>query len=475
MEEIIAEHLDLLDIQDRFEDVKLKAKQFYLPHCGGFIDLLLMSKDNIIIVELKNEKVVDLNTITMQIEKYKDELKMTYPQYEIVTLLASTDDCSEDVKEACKEYGVIFKKIPIKKILKYINNTSSNSEIKNKKKLIARLLQRRLNFSSLQESIDSLNIPHEESKNNSNIHSIEEFIKKKSHDNCSRAQLGKIFIEISKKAPIMAHEIFTESSGRLQTEEDKWFWIFYSVLDRRANASTFVKAKRVLEKFQLFKARDIFDYITKKSRELTIKRIHNILKASDFHLVSDSTRLEMAMPNSIVSAAEYLSTYNFKVDNILGFHKKKHPDMSNIDVSVSIIKNLKRNIYGVGPRISAQILRGLVLKGGWNLPLAHVDQLERCSFNEYFAGDGRLGLISNTESFNEDLKEFTNEYLNENFGIISHVLWYIRKRFCIRPKFCDICPVSGYCLYFIRRLLVRRTYEEKSEQLELFPGFRRYL
>jgi endonuclease III len=43
------------------------------------------------------------------------------------------------------------------------------------------------------------------------------------------------------------------------------------------------------------------------------------------------------------------------------------------------------------------------------------------------------------------LSEFADNFLGGNRGIIAHVLWYIRKRYCNRPPKCNECELSKYC------------------------------
>lgn len=111
------------------------------------------------------------------------------------------------------------------------------------------------------------------------------------------------------------------------------------------------------------------------------------------------------------------------------------------------------SIYGVGPRITSQFIRGMVLKGPWKLPLTDDKLLEKCRFNVRFAGKARLGLIKSEESYYHDLGKFADEYLDGNRAIISHVLWYIRKKYCDQKILCEECKLAGYCNYFLRTII----------------------
>ena len=81
------------------------------------------------------------------------------------------------------------------------------------------------------------------------------------------------------------------------------------------------------------------------------------------------------------------------------------------------------------------------------LPIYDNKLLEKCSFNVRFAGKLRLSLIENEDSYNKDLGDFADRYLNGNRAIISHVLWYTRKRYCDKKIKCKECKLTGFCRY----------------------------
>jgi hypothetical protein len=56
----------------------------------------------------------------------------------------------------------------------------------------------------------------------------------------------------------------------------------------------------------------------------------------------------------------------------------------------------------------------------------------------------RVGLIEASARYDE-LGKFADEYLDGNRGIIAHVLWYIRKRYCHGSRACDECPLFYSC------------------------------
>src|SRR5207249_1437939 len=80
------------------------------------------------------------------------------------------------------------------------------------------------------------------------------------------------------------------------------------------------------------------------------------------------------------------------------------------------------------------------------IQLNHDIFLENTKYNALFAGPARLSLAS--ESFRLEAAKFANNYLQGDKGVLSHALWYIRKRYCDKVPLCWECPVAGYCAYF---------------------------
>jgi hypothetical protein len=234
-------------------------------------------------------------------------------------------------------------------------------------------------------------------------------------------------------------------------------------MDRRSNAANFVKAKETLEKIDLFNPHKIIKLIKEKDEKTAINRIASILENSRFPLMRDSTMGDLAFPRSIVEAASFISKYDYDFGKLYMHHIEK----SNGDPDVAyktLRKELEESIYGVGPRISSQFIRGMVLKGSWNLPLTDDKLLEKCKFNIRFASKMRLGLIEDETTYYSDLGRFADEYLDGNRAIISHALWYIRKRYCDKKIMCDDCRLAGYCGYFLKTL----HFEPAKEDLSWF-------
>ena len=216
-------------------------------------------------------------------------------------------------------------------------------------------------------------------------------------------------------------------------------------MDRRANAATFVKAKEALEKKRVFAPYKIVELIKNKGERAALNKIANILEDYRFPLLNDNVMGKLAFPKSIVHASKFMSCYSYDFMRLYEDSVKAY-EGSLSEARDSIWRDLQKNIYGVGPRIASQIIRGLVLKGPWRFPLDDNQFLEKCRFNVWIAGETRLGLIKDEGDYYEQLGKFADDFLDGNRGIIAHVLWYIRKRYCNRPPKCNECTLASYCL-----------------------------
>ena len=464
MEETIMAYPELLDPGEGITSFKIHSQQYYLPGCGGYIDILASIPDSFLIIELKNEFVDNLHVITDQLSKYQAEMQH-HPacRDRVKCLLVSTHGFSTEVKEAAQQNGIMLQVLPIKQLMIASEKVlvSDNTE----KLALRRLLQRRLHLSKLDDVNGLLNNHINEGKIH-DVESVKRFVQYGEHDEHGLEMLATTFRRVSERAAIMAHRVFDTADCSLKDDEEKWFWLFYSVLDRRANAATFVKARHALESVNLFLPSQIVSLVDNVSYEEAIRILHSILHQSQFPLSFDSVRHELAMPCSIVDAALYMKKFNYSFDAMLGHFQRLTNSPYNL--TNIIVKDLMQNIYGVGKRISAQIVRGLTLKGRWNLNLQNPQQLEKCDYNEFFAGNSRLGLVSSPDGYEQELGIFASNFLEGNCGIVSHVLWYIRKRFCLRMMLCNLCPVAGFCLYHRKQLLHKRTLSRHGKQLSLF-------
>lgn len=450
MEEIIAARPELLECGVGNQLPKIIAQQAYLPGCGGYVDLLASSRDTLFIIELKNEYVDDVSVVTEQMAKYQQEVGACWAHHKTISsILVSTHGFAPHVAKAANAKSISTIVIPWGKLL------TSTSELRSPPgrvdKAIARLLQRRLRLTDLQEASKVIEDPVRAANVQRDVESVRVFVSNGCHDTYALEQIANEMCELSGKAPIMAHQVDDQMETELRTEDEKWFWLFYSVLDRRANASTFINARLALEAHDLFFPEKIVALVSSGSYHHAIGAIGSILKASGFPLVADSRKGDEAMPSSIVDTALYLSGFGFSVSNWMQHFADMASDVK--DRTRIAMKDLMAHVYGVGPRIAAQVIRGLAIKAHYEFDLSGPAHLERCPFNVFFAGPLRLGLISDESSYEMDLGRLAAEFLGGNCGIISHALWFTRKRYCSRRPRCEECPLAGYCHYFRRQLL----------------------
>ena len=460
IENAIVWNPSLVEISGRLEKLSFIENQKYLKNTGRYIDILFESDDKLVIVEVKCTYINEPAIIFDQVLEYQKELsaELGIPKEKIVCSLVSPMGFSEEVLDLCNSQGIFTKILDENEIICSTpkNKRNVKSEIPNNiktdlkininkfKKILKKRSSNFSNFELTNEIFKDENIINE-------IESIKKFKNRGIHDELAKKRIAEIFIEISKNAPIRAHEVNTNSNGLLADNYDKWFWLFYSVMDRRSNAANFVKAKEALEKKDLFNPYKIIKLIKEKDEKTAINRIASILERARFPLMRDSSMGELAFPRSIVEAAKFISKYGYNFENLYNYHLNN----SNKDLNVAygtIRKELEESIYGVGPRISSQFIRGMVLKGSWNLPLTDDKLLEICKFNIRFASKMRLGLIDDESTYYSDLGKFADEYLGGNRAIISHVLWYIRKRYCDKKIMCNQCKLAGYCGYFLKAL-----------------------
>lgn len=274
------------------------------------------------------------------------------------------------------------------------------------------------------------------------------FQKAKTRD--QKTELAVLMTNISNKAPIMSHEVGTTSKGFLVTQSDMWFWLFYSVLDRRSDASTFIYARQLLERNNLFKPSEIVAMVNKEGKEKTITRITEILKQGDFQMLRD--RHGYAHPRTIVETALFIAKFDFNFERLY-YHflgqDKPTVDPEKLRKMRDLLWNSLQEIYGVGPRIASQIIRGLVLKSKfmWRLiPLDDDKFLEECGFNVQMAS--KLGILKDKDQFYTELGIFADNFLIKNRGTLSHVLWYLRKAYCNIKDCLDECPIYQHCFTY---------------------------
>jgi len=406
IEESIARNPGLLEISGRLEELELIERQKYLKETGGYIDLLFKKGRTYVVVEIKSTLVDDESVVTDQLQRYRQGLssELKIPESDIVGVLATPMGFSTDVKSLCDKLGVIARHLDQNELVNAIGQPHFKREL-----------------------------------------SIEQLLEEGVQGELAKSEIASLFKKISATAPIRAHEVGTSSSGKLISDYDMWFWMFYSVMDRRANAATFVNAKKGLEEKRLFHPYEIVRLVTDKGEKKALGKIAGILEDHGFPLLNDRVMGKLSFPKSIVDAAQFMSHYEFSFDKL--YHHYIDASQGNLSKARdSLWNDIKNKIYGAGPRIASQFIRGMVLKGPWYFPLEDDSFLEKCRFNVRFAGKTRLGLLEAEEKYYEQLGKFADDYLDGNRGIIAHVLWYIRKRYCNYPPKCDECPISSYCI-----------------------------
>jgi hypothetical protein len=444
VEDALAWDPKLLDDFPEIHDIKLIQRQKYLPRLGRYIDLLFRSQDKLVLVEVKSGDIKDDQVIRDQILPYKNELVNTYkiPPNQIIAVLAFVGNISENVEKKFKENRIIIKQIRSDDIIKS-KPPSRNILIKIQELEKTYDLLKRRGFTIDKNDIQRKITIYPE------IRSVQTWIAEGLHDYLGKEHIAAIFNEISTSSPIMAHEIGMDTNGKLNDFIDMWFWLFYSVLDRRANAANFIRAREALEKENLFHPKQINKFVEKNGEPDTIAFIAEILRKNNFPLLVDKSYGNFTNPKSIVDAAKFISKYDYDFRKIYSIHSERGQGNQEV-IFQSLWIDIKDNIYGVGERITAQFIRGMVLKGPWSLlPLTNDVFLEKCGFNETFAGPLRLNLAQK-ENYNQDLSAFAKEFLDGNRAILSHVLWYIRRKYCHRRPDCMNCKLSGYCRHYLK-------------------------
>jgi len=449
IEESLASNPDLLGF-DSARRVELVERQKYLKNLGGYIDLLFKHGDVYLIVEVKSNFIDEKSVVTNQLLKYKKSLSDEFgiPQDMITCVLTTPAGFSEDVIKLCQKAGIITRKIDQKRLISSISKLEVESHygLLDSQRLNHKTLQvlSRRGFPAHYEQLSSSNLEKNEALYKE-INSVNTLVKEGVQDEHAKKAISHLFALSSKTAAIQSHEVYTSSNGRIANNRDSWFWLFYSVMDRRANAATFVKAREALRKERLFSPYKIVKLVKDTNEKKALNRIAKILENQNFPLLRDHTMGKLSFPKSIVDAARFMSKYGYDFANLYKDYVESHQG-SLSQARDSLWNDLRKKIYGAGPRISSQFIRGMALKGSWKFPLDDNRFLEKCRFNVWIAGKTRLCLIENEDEYYNQLGKFADDYLNGNRGIIAHSLWYIRKRYCNRPPKCDECPVAGYCL-----------------------------
>jgi len=470
IEEAISWNTDILISNSKInESIYLLDRQHRLPS-GKRIDLLYEKGENgYLIVELKAEYVKDISVFTNQILEYKKELseEKNISKSNIDCILASSRGFSEKVIEKAEDLEVNTIYLDEEKLsqINLKNEITRMPFILNKKALTTfKLISLRLDLNHneiLNKIIEGnkkvLNCLESTSTLIEKIESDEENIEP---DEYSKKRIAEIFRTISRENSIFAHEIGKDEQTYVKNNENAWFWFFYSVQDWRANANRFIKAKKLLENEGIYRPRKIVKLVKNESKKKVIKKIANILEPHGL-LPPHPYTGKLAKPKSITEAAIFLDDFDFKVNNIYENYLERCEDKKEV---YSEIWDQLQDVYGMGERTTAQFIRGMVIKGTWELPLDDKRQLEICKYNVRFASKEKIGLVKSKEDYENKLLKFSERYLDGNNGIISHALWVVRKKYCYKKMECDICPLNGYCLRNLRK--INNSEEKKLEDIK---------
>lgn len=429
-----------------YSGLRLKDRQRYLKTIGGYIDLLFEWQNRYVIAELKAIPIDDKSNATDQVLLYRKALarEMNIDEEKIICILATPSGFSQDVLNLCKKHDILAKSLDEMSLIRsaprhdqLLSRFISDNE--EKSRLLDLLHRRRFEIDPIEINDNTI----------SAVKSAKTWLAQHVHDDFGKRALGALLKETSSQAPLMAHEIFTPSDGSLRSNEAKWFWLFYSVLDRRANASTFVNARNALDRQGLFSPRNVVSLVEKFGENQAMQRIAAILENAGFALLVDNGHGKLAYPQSIIDAAKLIRRYDYDFEHMYRAHlERSHGDL--VSAFHSLWKELTGEIYGVGPRIAAQFIRGMALKGSWNLPLNDNRLLEKTPLNCRFAGSPRFALVQCETTFEDELEKFADAYLDGNKAVLSHVLWYVRKRYCDKVPICTECPMTGYCVLFLK-------------------------
>lgn len=454
IEQAIIWDLSILKIRS-FGKLELEQRQRPLITNNGFIDLLLRDEKFYYVVELKRDFIKNKTIVTEQVLKYRNALieELNLQPNNIVCIIASTQGFTDEVLNTCKINGVKAKVLDEDHILEVLANKTKEFETPENKKTVGKIIfERRKPFFKLENRIQVLKKEEESVKN---------WIDNRTHDEQAKIIMADLFKQISEKAPIEANQVeeISNTNYQLKTFDDCWFWLFYTSLDKRSNAATFIRAKKILEKENMFLPNDILESV-RKGHQYTIEKITSLLMKGGFPLLHDFVLRKYAVATTIIDAAKLISKYEYSFENFFQYHF----EINNGDLNKTFnsIREEIMEIHGVGPRMASQFIRGMVLKGNWKLPLTDDSLLEKSKYNIYFAGPARLSLIEKEKNYVSDLSDFAGKYLDGNKAIISHSLWYIRKKYCGKVKHCNICPMASFCSYYLKTNTIRLNREGQN-------------
>ena len=455
LQEILEENPERLEVPGRFEGLRLAAAQRYVAKIGGYADLVLKTRKpgGLLVVELKANKITDLKP-AYQVLKYRDGLsaELHVAPRAIHCMVAAPGPVDEEIAQQYESLGIGLNTVDLKGLTPLRSPKSTGLLAESDGIRAERISDRRRQTASIVGET-MVSTPQ----------SIRKWISEGSHDERSLRDLANLLRWISATAPIFAHEVGSHSQ-ELDSFERQWFWLFYSSIDRRGNAALFVRAKEHLESVDLFMPARLRDVYDQRGEREALRTLSTELRIAKLPLVIDLHYGRESLSKSIMDAARLVCRYNLSFGDMLNDFRQ---DCGSKDLGHHVVGKLRDSVYGLGPRSAAQFVRGMVLKGPWRLPLTDGIFLEDTKYNALFAGPARLTVA--TEEYRKEAKAFADRYLGGDKAILSHALWFIRKRYCDKVPQCSVCPAAGYCAFFRSRGLKRKA-SPKSHSRSLAKG-----
>jgi hypothetical protein len=445
IQESLAANPKPLEVPGVFEGIRVRKEQRFLPSIGRYIDLLCRTRlpGGWLIVELKAEPVTSDDPILQALD-YRRALakEMAVDEEAIGCMVAAPGHPAPEPELLSRESGVLIRDLELGSLLS-TGPKGGRQQLKvgwqSQHDLLAyRRKQSLTNPGSLAEVA-----PDE--------HSVQEWLRSASHDERGKEELATVLTKLSENAPLFAHEVGAIPTS-LDTPQSQWFWLFYSALDRRGNAALFVKGRELLTVEGRFSP-DAIARLTDEIGEPAARReIATSLSRAGIPLVVDLHYGKESLGQSVLDAARFV-VEGKGFQNMMDAWRTEAL-VSGEDLGRLAIRKVQTAVYGMGPRSSAQFVRGMVLRGPWTLSLRDKAFLEDTKYNGLFAGPARLKIAE--EDFRAEATKYADEFLHGNKGLLSHALWFIRKRYCDKVPLCGECPVAGYCAYFRRSQSVRK-------------------
>lgn len=437
IQESLATNPRRLEIPGRFEGIRVRKEQRYLPAIGRYIDLLCTTKKpgGWLIVEVKAQAVTSRDPIDQALDyrsAFAKELRLS--KAEVGCMVAAPGHPSSEVEALSNSEGVALLDLDLNLLLDSTNQPGRSRSFLGEGARKALITERRV------QSLGALPVGRSPSTD-----AVDTWLNQGTHDNRGLEELAQVLRNLSDTAPIFAHEVGGRGT-RLTTAESQWFWLFYSAIDRRGNASLFVRAKSRLEREGLFDPAVLRELVERNGEAAARIRITTLLEDAEVPLVVDLHLGRESLSQSIIDAARFLVDGG-GFEQILGTWRRECTATGE-DIGRHAVRAVQAAVYGMGPRSAAQFVRGMVLKGPWKLDMTDPIFLENTKYHGLFAGKARVSIAM--EDYPKEGSAFAAAYLGGDRGLLSHALWYIRKRYCDKIPLCGECPVAGYCAYFRR-------------------------